>query len=516
MIEGFTGAEREWDLAIVDEAHGFTLEIDGKGLIKRRSERYKAAEAVARKAHRLILLTATPHSGRNESMWGLLRLLDPDAYGDRCPQGDVPLNAHQYRKVAKEEMVDMRGEALFKPRHPHTVAYDLEGAEQRLYEAVTGFVSTELARIRGESGPRVAGFALTTMQRRLASSLRAIKRTLERRVNRLEQALEDPATYLRGRREFISDVYGEQHPDELVDLNEDERWDMEEKALEEWLPGTTTELEEELTALRGDQADPKTEARFRELTKEALATRYLDWQSQAEATARAAERRLPPGYIEKFFTDAVDFLGGKVEDRLDPGTLRVARTPDELVAGSRAAGATREVFPTYERITFDKAVRLRAHTGGGEHAAPEAELCGPGHPLFDAALDTVIVRTRADVEAGAVFAAPDVDAPTVLFFLTGDCVDGSAEIVHRAFATVAEPEGEALQPSRMLLYDLFPSGPGAPQVIPADGDRVVSWARQHEFEAHFRQASGERTRVVHITEDYLTKVSFPPLVCRWW
>ena len=715
VMEGFAGAEREWDLAIIDEAHGFTLDVDSKGLIKKRSERYKAAEVVARKAHRLILLTATPHSGRNESMWGLLRLLDPDAYGDRCPSGDVPLNPHQYRKVAKEEMVDMRGEALFKPRHPHTVAYDLEGTERDLYEAVTDLVSTELARIRGESGPRVAGFALTTMQRRLASSLRAIKRTLERRVNRLAQALEDPATYLRSRQEFISDVYGEQHPDELGDLNEDERWEMEERALDEWLPGTITELEEELTALRplliqaeeaeaagtevklnellevvrqeglsddpsvklliftehrdtlhylveklspdfevvsihggmrlgdriaaerdfreraqvmvateaageginlqfchlmvnydipwnpnrleqrmgrihrigqtrdvhiynmvaantleghvlatllqklenmgrvlgdkvfdvigetfagyrlaelieqvlakeispddaaesigGDQADPETEARFRELTKEALATRYVDWQSQAEAAARAAERRLPPGYIEKFFTDAVAFLGGKVEDRLDPGTLRVTRTPDELVAVSRAAGATREVYPSYERITFDKAVRLRAHTSGGEHAVPEAELCGPGHPLFDAALNTVIVRTRADVEAGAVFAAPDVDAPTVLFFLTGDCMDGTGEMVHRAFATVAEPQGQALRPSRELLYDMFFHDAEAPEVTLSDVDKVVNWARQHEFEPHFQQASTERTRVVRITEDYLTK-AFAEIAAR--
>jgi hypothetical protein len=50
----------------------------------------------------------------------------------------------------------------------------------------------------------VAGFALTTMQRRLASSVRAIRRTLERRVDRLEKAMEDPVTYLRSRREAAS------------------------------------------------------------------------------------------------------------------------------------------------------------------------------------------------------------------------------------------------------------------------------------------------------------------------
>ena len=714
VIEGFSGAEREWDLAIIDEAHGFTIDVDGKGLIKRRSERYKAAEIVARKAHRLILLTATPHSGRTESMWGLLRLLDPDAYGDRCPPGDVPLNPRQYRKVPKEEMVDMRGNDLFKPRHPHTVGYYLSGAELELYGAVTNFVSTELARIRGENGPRVAGFALTTMQRRLASSLRAIKRTLERRVHRLEQALEDPAAYLRGRRDFLADAYG-QHPDELGDLDEDVLWEMEEEALNEWLPSTITELEEELVALRpllvqaeeaeaagtevklnellalvqkedlsndpsvklliftehrdtlhyleeklspdfevavihgglslrdriaaerdfreraqimvateaageginlqfchlmvnydipwnpnrleqrmgrihrigqtrdvhiynmvavntleghvlgtllqklenmardlgdrvfdvigetfagyrladliervlakevtpddaveaigGDQVAPEIEAKFRELTSEALAAHYLDWQSQADAAARAAERRLPPGYIEKFFTDAVDFLGGKVEERLDSGTLRVTRTPDELVASSRAAGATREVYPSYERITFDKAVRLRSHHREGDHAVPEAELCGPGHPLFDAMLDNVIVRTRSDVEEGATFTAPDVDVPTVLFFATGDSVDGTGEVVHRAFATVAEPVGGVLGSSRVLLYDLFTHDGEVVGVTPSDTQVVMNWARQHEFERHYEQATSERTRVVRITEDYVSK-AFAEIIVR--
>jgi len=122
---GFAAAEKDWDLAILDEAHGYTLQVDAKGVIKKRSERYKVAEKVADKAHRLILLTATPHSGKNESLWSLLRLLDPDAYGDRCPK-KLELNSIQYRKVSKEQMKDMSGEDLFKPRHPHTVGYELE------------------------------------------------------------------------------------------------------------------------------------------------------------------------------------------------------------------------------------------------------------------------------------------------------------------------------------------------------------------------------------------------------
>ena len=122
--EAFEAAEKDWDLAVIDEAHGFTLAVNGEGHINRKSERYKAAESVARRAHRLILMTATPHSGHNASLWGLLRLLDLDAYGDRCPR-EIEVPQQQFRKVSKEIMRDMSGEKLFKARHPKRVEYEL-------------------------------------------------------------------------------------------------------------------------------------------------------------------------------------------------------------------------------------------------------------------------------------------------------------------------------------------------------------------------------------------------------
>lgn len=199
--EAFDASEKDWDLTVIDEAHGFTISVDGKGAINKKSERYKAAEAVARRTHRLILMTATPHSGRDYSLWALLRLLDLDAWGDRCPRKlEVP--PQQFRKVSKEIMRDMAGNKLFKDRHPQRVEYEITGDELHLYDEVTDFVSRRLREIRGDSSRATAGFALATMQRRVASSTRAIRRTLERRLDRLEKALADPAAYLRARKAF--------------------------------------------------------------------------------------------------------------------------------------------------------------------------------------------------------------------------------------------------------------------------------------------------------------------------
>jgi superfamily II DNA or RNA helicase len=714
VAEAFGSAERDWDLAILDEAHGYTVQVDSDGVIKKRSERYKVAEKVAEKAHRMILLTATPHSGKNESLWALLRLLDPDAYGDRCP-ARIELNPNQYRKVSKEKMKDMRGENLFKPRYPHTIGYELEGAELDLYEAVTRFVSKELVEIRNQGSRTAASFALTTMQRRLASSVRAIRRTLERRTDRLERALADPESYLRARKDFRAEVYPG-GVDDIDDIDENELWNLEEKALEEWLPGTVQELEDELAALRpilamaedtenagserklnelldlvnkeglrehhatklliftehkdtldylteilspefevsvihggmklreriaaerdfreksqimiateaageginlqfchlmvnydipwnpnrleqrmgrihrigqkkdvhifnlvatntreghvlatllykiekmgkalgddvfdvigetfagyrlkdlleqvltgeltkeqaadrlgGTEIEPEIEAKFRELTEKALATHHLDWQVEAQRAARAEEKRLPPGYLERWFRDAIDFAGGVVTDRLDR-TLRVTRTPDHLVARSRLTGATREIAPTYARLTFDKVVALGERFGIDEQAEPDPELCGRGHPLFDSLLADVIARTERDVQAGARFSAPETDAKTLVHFVTGDSVDGNEELVHRAFATVVHPAGQSLATSKVLLYDLVPAVTAAGRAAESiDYEELVAWARRTEFERHFIAAKAERERVAAIQEDYLAK-SFAVMLARY-
>ncbi len=716
--EAFETAEKEWDLAVIDEAHGFTLSTDGKGLIKRKSERYKAAEAVSRKSHRLVLMTATPHSGRNESLWGLLRLLDLDAWGDRCPPTlEVP--DRSFRKVSKEIMRDMAGRKLFKDRHPTRVQYEIMGGELELYDKVTDFVSRKLAEIRGNPGGQTAGFALTTMQRRVASSTRAIRRTLERRIDRVEKALVDPAAYLRGKKAFRDSL--DVDPDDVDDLDEDARWALEEEALAEWLPDTVAELEAEREALgpvltlaqeveaqhserkltellevvrtqglredrrkklliftehkdtldhlvdqleaegfdvaqihgsmklpdRIDQerhfrekaqilvateaageginlqfchlmvnydipwnpnrleqrmgrihrigqtedahifnlvatntregyvldvllqkmeemgralgdkvfdvvgqavgtnlrellervlageiskeeaadsfggaaADPATVARANDLLQTALADNYLDWQGERDRAARAEERRLPPSYFARFFTDAVRYAGGKVTERLDRGTLRVDRSPDLLVVRSREGGGLRRIAPSYERLTFDKEVATQPRRDPSEAALAAPELCGPGHPLFDALVDFVVERSAKDVSHGAIFFDPDATEPVAVQFLTGDVVDGNGEVVRRTLA-VAEvgSDGVPRETKRRSLYDVLPptsEQPVAPTeasslAAPMETD-VTMWAREHLFERAFQKARADREQVTAIQADFLRR-SFTQLI----
>ena len=100
----------------------------------------------------------------------------------------------------------------------------------------------------------------------------------------------------------------------------------------------------------------------------------------ADRAARAEERRLPPSYFERFFADAITYAGGKVTKRLDPGTWRVDRSPNVLVARSRTASGLRQIAPEYKRLTFDKSIATRPRISEDEAALPAAELCGPGPP----------------------------------------------------------------------------------------------------------------------------------------
>ena len=151
---------------------------------------------------------------------------------------------------------------------------------------------------------------------------------------------------------------------------------------------------------------------------------------------------------------------------------------------------------------------------------PAAELCGPGHPLFDALAAYCIERTGKQVARGAVFLDPDVQEPTLLRFLVGDVVDGNGEVVRRTLAAARIlPDGRIEPASAAFLFDVVPPksevlAPGSelPFAAQADSD-VALWARQHLFERVFQQTRLERENVASIQEDFL-KRSFNSLLAQ--
>jgi superfamily II DNA or RNA helicase len=179
----------EWDLVVVDEAHKLAASFFG-GEVK-YTKRYQLGEELAKIARHFLLLTATPHNGKEEDFQLFMALIDPDRFAGRFRNGVHSVDTSDLmRRLLKENLLKFDATPLFPERISNTINYTLSLAEDALYKAVTSYVQAEFNRAEalahdGRKG--TVGFALTILQRRLASSPEAIYQSLRRRRERLEK-----------------------------------------------------------------------------------------------------------------------------------------------------------------------------------------------------------------------------------------------------------------------------------------------------------------------------------------
>ena len=183
-------ADVDWDLVVVDEAHKMAATYAG-GEVK-YTQRFQLGRTLAQVSHHLLLLTATPHNGKGADFQLFLSLLDPDRFEGK-PRGQAAAvdPSGLMRRMVKEKLVTFDNKPLFPERRAYTVNYALSPGERELYQAVTAYVGQEFNRaeqLGGSQRGRV-GFALTMLQRRLASSPEAIYQSLSRRRQRLDARL---------------------------------------------------------------------------------------------------------------------------------------------------------------------------------------------------------------------------------------------------------------------------------------------------------------------------------------
>lgn len=231
--------EIEWDLVIVDEAHRMGAHYFGGKLEK--TKRFLLGELLGQTTRHLLLMTATPHSGKEEDFQLFLTLLDRDRFeGKRTQTANTD---GIMRRMVKEDLLTFDGKKLFPERRAETVPYELTAGEYELYDQVTEYVREGMNRADRVGGKRknTVGFALTVLQRRLASSPEAIYKSLVRRSERLE----------RKKQEILNGTYVEKEPRiNLSDLDDDDFNAEEIEELEEELmdAATAAQTVEELDA----------------------------------------------------------------------------------------------------------------------------------------------------------------------------------------------------------------------------------------------------------------------------
>lgn len=239
-----------WDLVVFDEAHKLSAHFFGREM--KRTKRFNFAEKIGQHTRHLLLMTATPHNGKEEDFQLFLSLLDSDRFYGKFRDGVHKVDCSDLmRRMVKEEMVKFDGTPLFPERRAYTVNYKLSDIEAGLYESVTQYVQTEMGKADQLDGSRKGsvGFALTALQRRLASSPEAIFQSLKRRKERLERRLREERLGIRGQQilaETLADV-----PEDDDDLNAEEQESLEETLVDQATAASTiSELEQEIIILQ--------------------------------------------------------------------------------------------------------------------------------------------------------------------------------------------------------------------------------------------------------------------------
>lgn len=182
----------DWDLIVCDEAHKMSASFSGGEM--RATKRYRLGELLRDLTRHFLLLTATPHNGKEEDFQLFMALLDADRFEGRFRDGVHRVDTTDLmRRTVKEDLLEFDGTKLFPERYAYTINYELSALEEQLYDAVTEYVRKEMNRadeIKGQRRNRI-GFALTILQRRLASSPEAIYQSIQRRRERLQDRLQE-------------------------------------------------------------------------------------------------------------------------------------------------------------------------------------------------------------------------------------------------------------------------------------------------------------------------------------
>lgn len=213
-----------WDLIIVDEAHKMSAYSSEKKTLA-----YQLGENLSSLTDHYLLMTATPHKGDPENFRLFLELLDRDVYGDLASLNEAiqRREAPFYLRRVKEALVTFPEpetgivKTLFTKRNVQTIDFQIDDEEWDFYDTLTRYVEDQSIKAAADDSARgrAIGFTMAMLQRRFASSIYAVRRSLERMKEKREKILADPDGYRQ-------DQINSRLPDDFDELPEDEQQEI--------------------------------------------------------------------------------------------------------------------------------------------------------------------------------------------------------------------------------------------------------------------------------------------------
>jgi superfamily II DNA or RNA helicase len=375
-----------WDLIIVDEAHKMSAPAED-----RKTYAYRLGESLSKMTDHYLLMTATPHKGDADHFRRFLALLDPDVYGS-IQSLQHALRDHEapfYLRRTKEALVTFpspdTGEVrkLFTKREVRTAAFDLNGEELDFYDELTRYVEDQSMAAAGQESARAraVGFTMAMLQRRMASSIYAVRRSLERMRARRQKILDDPDAY---RQELIE----RKLPDDFEELTEEERQSIIDRLEDEVLSvdpaalraeiGRLTQLIDQAKQLEDRNIQTKLQKLKAILKEEGIFDNakmkllvFTEHKDTLDYLAGDGRDERPLGKLREWGLTLTQIHGGmKIGDRDTPGSRiyaeREFRESAQVLVATEAAGEGINLQFCWLMVNFDipwNPVRLEQRVG---------------------------------------------------------------------------------------------------------------------------------------------------------
>ena len=382
-----------WDLIIVDEAHKMAAYSADKKTLA-----YRLGESLSGMTDHFLLMTATPHKGDPENFCLFLELLDRDVYGNvKSLEEAMRRNyAPFYLRRTKEALVSFpdpetgQVKKLFTNRTVNTASFDLDGDEYDFYDALTRYVEDQSMKAAQDDSPRSRAltFTMAMLQRRFASSIYAVHRSLERMRDKRKKILEDPREFLRKQMDI---------PEDLDDLSEEEREEYIEEIENAAISFDPTVLKEDIQQI-GRLIDQARVLEQREIESKLVKLKsvlnelqifsnpkmklliFTEHKDTLDYLAGDGKDSRPLGKLREWGLNVTQIHGGmKIGDRDTPGTRIYAernfREEAQVLVATEAAGEGINLQFCWLMINYDipwNPVRLeqrmgRIHRYGQEH-----------------------------------------------------------------------------------------------------------------------------------------------------